>query len=146
MNIRIMSISDYEAVFNLWLSCSGMGLNNLDDSRDGIARFLQRNPDCCFIAEENEKIVGSVMAGHDGRRGHIYHMAVAPDHRRQKVGSMLLDHALSALHKQGIHKVALVVFESNTEGNAFWENHGFTQRKDLIYRNRVIEKIESTDT
>ena len=139
MNIRIMNISDYEAVFNLWSSCSGMGLNNLDDSRDGIERFLQRNPDCCFVAEANKKIAGVVMAGHDGRRGHIYHMAVAPDYRRQKVGSMLLNSALSALHKQGIHKVALVVFKSNTDGNAFWENHGFTSREDLIYRNRNIE-------
>ena len=69
-----MNISDYEAVFNLWSSCSGMGLNDLDDSRDGIERFLQRNPDCCFVAEANKKIAGVVMAGHDGRRGHIYHI------------------------------------------------------------------------
>ena len=143
MNIRIMNISDYEAVFNLWSSCSGMGLNNLDDSRDGIERFLQRNPDCCFVAEANKKITGVVMAGHDGRRGHIYHMAVAPDYRRQKVGSMLLNSALSALYKQGIHKVALVVFESNTDGNAFWENHGFRSREDLIYKNRNIEPTDS---
>ncbi len=69
MNIRIMKISDYEAVFKLWSSCSGMGLNNLDDSCEGIERFLKRNPDCCFAAEANEKIIGVVMAGHDGRRG-----------------------------------------------------------------------------
>ena len=66
-------------------------------------------------------------------------MAVDPLFRRQKIGSMLLDHALLSLKEQGISKVSLVVFESNTDGNAFWENHGFTSREDLIYRNRNIE-------
>ena len=146
MNIRIMKISDYDAVYQLWLSCSGIGLNNFDDSPEGIERFLQRNPESCFVAETNGKLAGVIMAGHDGRRGHIYHMAVDPLFRRQKIGSMLLDHALLLLKEQGISKVSLVVFESNTGGNAFWENHGFTPREDLIYRNRIIENPEQMDT
>ncbi len=146
MNIRIMKISDYDAVYQLWLSCSGIGLNNFDDSPEGIERFLQRNPESCFVAETNGKLAGVIMAGHDGRRGHIYHMAVDPLFRRQKIGSMLLDHALLSLKEQGISKVSLVVFESNTGGNAFGENHGFTPREDLIYRNRIIENSEQIDT
>ena len=68
MNIRIMLVSDYEAVYDLWMSCAGMGLNDLDDSKEGISKFLQRNPETCFVAEINNRIVGSILAGNDGRR------------------------------------------------------------------------------
>ena len=84
-NIRKMQILDYENIYALWLSCKGMGLNNVDDSKDGIKKFLDRNPDTCFIAEVNKKIVGVIMAGHDGRRGFIYHTAVHPEYRRQGI-------------------------------------------------------------
>ena len=77
---RIMDISDYEQVYKLWLSCAGMGLNNLDDSKEGIQRFLNRNPDTCFVAQDDHKIVGVIIAGSDGRRGYIYHTAVDPEH------------------------------------------------------------------
>ena len=83
MNIRIMTIHDYEAVYTLWMSCAGMGLNNLDDSREGIDRFLRRNPETCFVAENETGIVGVIIAGNDGRRGYIYHTAVHPEYRTQ---------------------------------------------------------------
>ncbi len=73
MNIRNMKISDYESVYALWMSCTGMGLNNLDDSKEGIEIFLKRNPTTCFVAEENGRIIGVIMVGSDGRRGYIYH-------------------------------------------------------------------------
>lgn len=91
----------YESVYRLWTSCVGMGLNDLDDSRNGIERFLKRNPDTCFVAEENE-IVGVIMAGNDGRRGYIYHTSVNPQYRNQKIGSQLVDKALTALYNLGI--------------------------------------------
>lgn len=68
MQIRKIQIADYAAVFALWQSCSGMGLNNLDDSREGIARFLERNPDTCFVAEAESQILGAILTGNDGRR------------------------------------------------------------------------------
>lgn len=80
-----MTLDDYTAVYTLWCSCKGMGLNNLDDSQDGIACFLRRNPDTCFVAEEHGQIVGAILTGNDGRRGHIYHTAV----RRNIVGRAL---------------------------------------------------------
>ena len=52
MKIRKMVIEDYEKVYQLWMSCAGMGLNNLDDSKEGIEKFLRRNPDTCFVAED----------------------------------------------------------------------------------------------
>ncbi len=146
MIIRLMALSDYEQVYQLWLSCAGMGLNNLDDSREGIERFLKRNPETCFVAEKDEKIIGVIIAGNDGRRGYIYHTAVNPDYRKQGIGKKLVDNAMRALEKEGINKVALVVFEKNKIGNDFWENMGFTVRDDLVYRNKNIRDMNRIDT
>ena len=75
MKIRKMQTYDYKKIYDLWLSCKGMGLNDVDDSELGIARFLKRNPDTCFVAEINGNLIGAIMAGNDGRRGYIYHTA-----------------------------------------------------------------------
>lgn len=146
MNIRIMTIADYDAVYALWLSCKGIGLNNLDDSRDGIERFLERNPETCFVAEDGDRIIGAIMAGNDGRRGYIYHTAVSPDRRREGVAKRLVGTVLDALKKLGISKAALAVFERNSDGNAFWESVGFTVRNDLVYRNLALTDMIRTDT
>ena len=145
MTIRPMTIADYDAVSTLWMSCTGMGLNNLDDSRDGIARFLTRNPDTCFVAEDHS-IIGVILVGSDGRRGYIYHTAVHPDCRQRGIGSALVERALDALRAIGIHKCALVVFARNADGNAFWERLGFTAREDLVYRNLTLTEMERIDT
>lgn len=111
--IRKMQIADYSDVYNLWLANKGMGLNDVDDSESGIVRFLDRNPDTCFVAERDGRLVGVIMAGNDGRRGFIYHTAVHPDYHRQGIGSALVSAALETLRSVGITKVALVVFERN---------------------------------
>ncbi len=141
MNVRKMVISDYESVYELWLSCKGMGINNIDDTREGIERFLERNPDTCFVAEWEEAIVGVILAGFDGRRGYIYHTAVLPEYRKKGIGTRLLDNAMNALDKLGAAKVGLLVFNDNTEGNAFWEKHGFFVRNDVVYRNKEIKEL-----
>jgi len=138
MDIRVMGLDDYESVYALWSSTAGMGLRSLDDSYDGIARFLKRNPSTNFVALENDKIIGVILCGHDGRRGYIYHTAVEPICRKRGIGRVLLDKTLEALQKEGINKVALVVFATNESGNAFWEKMGFSERVDLIYRNKSI--------
>lgn len=143
--IRKMTVEDYDAVYSLWLSCKGMGLNNLDDSREGIAAFLNRNPDTCFVAEERE-IIGVILAGNDGRRGYIYHTAVFPSHRGKGIGRELVQTALTALKECGIHKVALVVFSGNEAGNVFWERMGFSVREDLTYRNLALSEMIRIDT
>ena len=146
MKIRRMNINDYEKVYQLWMSCSGMGLNNLDDSKEEIGRFLNRNPTTCLVAEEREMIIGVILAGNDGRRGYIYHTAVSPAYRRQGIAARLLDEAELALKESGISKIALVVFSKNKEGNAFWEEEGFTSREDLVYRNKAIAEMNRIDT
>lgn len=143
--IRQMTVNDYSTVYELWLSCKGMGLNDVDDSESGISRFLERNPDTCFVAEIDNRIIGVIMAGNDGRRGYIYHTAVHPSYRKQGVGSALVKTALNALEQLGIGKVALVVFEKNIDGNAFWEKQGFTVRNDLTYRNRSLVEMMRID-
>ncbi len=146
MEIRKMHISDYKSVYNLWLSCKGMGLNDVDDSENGISRFLERNPETCFVAVDNDEIIGVILCGNDGRRGYIYHTAVKPSERNRGIGSELVDEAMRAFENIGITKVALVVFEKNETGNTFWEKKGFTTRKDLVYRNKQITEMVRIDT
>jgi ribosomal protein S18 acetylase RimI-like enzyme len=144
--IRVMDIEDYDRVYALWMSCKNMGFNNLDDSRQGIEKYLKRNPSTCFIAEQDDAIVGVVLAGHDGRRGFIHHMAVAEHCRRQGIATDLLDQVLAALKKEGINKTALLVFNRNEAGNAFWERQGFTARDDVTYRNKTLTEMIRIDT
>ena len=146
MKIRQMVIEDYKQVYDLWINTTGMGLNNLDDSEEGIEKFLKRNPSTCFVAEQDNKIIGVILSGHDGRRGFIYHTTVNQEYRKQGTGQKLVDHAWDALEKEGIHKVALVVFERNSLGNAFWESQDFSSRGDLVYRNKSIHELVRIDT
>lgn len=146
MTVRTMTTSDYDKVYSLWLVCRGMGLNNLDDSREGIERFLKRNPETCFVMEDGGGLVGVIIAGNDGRRGYIYHTAVDPGFRRKGIARALVNAALETLHDLGISKAALVVFDRNSDGNAFWESMGFTVREDLVYRNKALTEIIRIDT
>ena len=146
MKIRVMDISDYEKVYALWMSCKNMGFNNLDDSKEGIEKFLKRNPDTSFVAIEGDEVVGIVLAGHDGRRGYVYHMSVAEKYRKQGIGTQLINHCEEALKREGINKAALLVFNRNEVGNAFWEKQGFTAREDVAYRNKALAEIVRIDT
>ena len=140
MEMRLLKISDYQSVYNLWKNTSGMGLRSLDDSEEGIKRFLLRNPNTNFVAVIDKKIAGVIMAGNDGRRGYIYHLAVQNEYRRRGIASALVKECLMALRIEEINKVALVVFSDNTSGNNFWQKLGFIEREDLVYRNISINE------
>ncbi len=146
MNIeyRLMTTADYEQAYDLWILC-GNGLNNKDDSREGIDKYLKRNPSTSFFAVCEEKVVGLILCVHDGRRGIIQHACVSPDHRRFGIGSKLVDLALEALKAEGINKVLLVAFKKNEGGNKFWEAQGFTLREDLNYRNKALSEMIRID-
>ena len=146
MLIRVMTIEDYNDVYRLWCNTQGMGLNTADDSRAGIEAYLRRNPNTCFVSEVEQEIAGAILAGHDGRRGFIYHLSVSAEHRGKKIDSALVERAMAALEQEGIRKVALVVYDRNQAGNAFWEQLGFTKRDDLIYRNKSIVELTRIDT
>ncbi len=146
IQIRVMTIKDYDGIYNLWINMPGMGLNSKDDSKYGIAKYLKRNPTSSFVAEDDGKIIGVIMSGHDGRRGYIHHTAVLPNYRNQGIAKKLVDNAMNALDKEGINKVGLVAFETNKIGNSFWENIGFSVRDDLVYRNKNIHELKKIDT
>ncbi|SCW27956.1 Ribosomal protein S18 acetylase RimI [Ruminococcaceae bacterium YRB3002] len=141
---RTMTIDDYEQAYDLWILC-GNGLNDKDDSREGIDKYLRRNPDTSFVATCDNIVVGVILCGHDGRRGIIQHACVSPDYRRYGIGSKLVELALDALKAEGINKVLLVAFKKNEGGNAFWESQGFTLREDLNYRNKALTELIRID-
>lgn len=138
MLIRKMTINDYEEVYQLWANTSGMGMRSIDDSKKGIEKYLNRNPETCFVAEAENKIIGIILSGHDGRRGFIYHTAVCDTVRKQGIGTSLVKAAMEALKEEGINKVALVAFGTNSLGNSFWKSQGFNAREDLVYRNKSL--------
>lgn len=141
--IRLVRESDYDELFKLWNSTeqSRRALNPVDDSREGIIRYLRRNPNTCFAAVvpgETELIAGVILAGHDGRRGIIHHMCVHPGFRRLGIASTLVEHAEAALKKEGIQKIFGLVFKDNDTANSFWEAQGYTLRTNLNYRNKSL--------
>lgn len=132
-----MTPDDYDGIAEVWNDHNGT--NPVDDSREGLTRYLKRNPTTSFVAEDNGRIVGTILAGHDGRRGFFHHVVVLPEYRGQGIGAKMVEFAMNALEKEGIQKTALVVFSDNDLGNGFWEHLGFTVRDDLIYRNKYIK-------
>lgn len=135
---RLLTIEDYDGVYELWNSVPGMGLNDYDDSYEGIKKYIERNPDTSFVAEDGGRIIGVILCGHDGRRGFIYHTAVLPQYRNRGIGKKLVQLALDALKQKGISKVALLVFSKNEIANAFWEKMGFCSRDDIVYRDKKL--------
>ena len=140
MEYRTVTINDYDAIFELWNSTeqSRRALNPVDDTREGIDRYLKRNPDTCFAAVTDDKIVGVILTGHDGRRGIIHHMCVHPDYRRRGIAGQLVSLAEDALKKEGIQKVFGLVFKDNETANTFWEQQGYSIRTNLNYRNKSL--------
>jgi len=133
---RIMTPDDWDGVAKVWEDHEGT--NPVDDSPEGFAKYLRHNPATSFVAVDNGRIVGTILAGHDGRRGIFHHVSVLKEYQKQGIGRMLVESAEEALRKEGINKVLLVVFTHNDSGNAFWEHMGFTVREDLVYRNKYI--------
>ena len=144
LDYRLMTIDDYEEVYDLWIKC-GNGLNNKDDSREGIEKYLKRNPSTSYVAVLDGNVVGCILCGHDGRRGIIQHTCVSSDCRRMGIGKQLVGLAIDALLREGINKVLLVAFKKNEGGNAFWESQGFTLREDLNYRNKALVEMIRID-
>jgi ribosomal protein S18 acetylase RimI-like enzyme len=140
--LRSMTPQDYPALFALWNSVPGFtkGLRSLDDSEAGIRKFLKRNPTTCFVAEIGGEIIGGILAGHDGRRGYIYHAVVLPEHQGKGIGKQLADAACDALRAEGINRVGMLIFSDNQRGNAFWESQGWQTRPDLNYRNKSLNE------
>lgn len=129
MKIRAFEPSDYTAARALWERTEGVGLSSADEAH-AIHSFLRRNPNLSFVAIEGQ-LIGTVLCGHDGRRGLIHHLVTAPSHRRRGIGTALLRHSLDALRGEGIEKCHLFVFRENTAGAEFWRKVGAEERRTL---------------
>ena len=131
--IRAMTLNDYENVHALWMRIKGFSIRSIDDSQEGVERFLKRNPGISVVAEEDGRIVGAILCGHDGRRGCLYHVCVDPDYRLRGIGKSMVVFVMEALRKEKINKVSLIAFTKNDIGNALWKEIGWTKREDLNY-------------
>lgn len=142
--IRVMTIDDYDGVYALWKKIKGFGIRSIDDSREGVERFLKRNPTTSVVAVEDGKVVGSILCGHDGRRGCLYHVCVDEAYRRHGIGKDMVVYAMKALQDEKINKVSLIAFTQNDIGNAFWNTIGWTKRLDLNYYDFTLNEANIT--
>ena len=142
--IRVMTIDDYDGVYALWKKIKGFGIRSIDDSREGVERFLKRNPTTSVVAVEDGKVVGSILCGHDGRRGCLYHVCVDEAYRRHGIGKDMVVYAMKALQEEKINKVSLIAFTQNDIGNAFWKCIGWTKREDLNYYDFTLNEENIT--
>lgn len=138
-----MTIEDYDEVRALWMTISGFGIRTLDDSREDIRRFIQRNPTTSVVAKVDGRIVGSILCGSDGRQGALYHVCVAKPWRRHGIGTLMVAYCMRELSRMGINKVSLIAFRRNDVGNAFWRNIGWTQA-DANYYEFVLNENNIT--
>ena len=139
-----MTIEDFDQVHALWMTIKGFGIRSIDDSKEGVERFLKRNPTTSVVAELDNKIVGSILCGHDGRRGCLYHVCVDEKYRRHGIGKAMVVYAMQALKREKINKVSLIAFTVNDIGNAFWNTIEWTERKDLNYYEFVLNEENIT--
>ncbi|MCR5503510.1 MAG: GNAT family N-acetyltransferase [Lachnospiraceae bacterium] len=135
-----MTIADYEEVKELWMSIHGFAIRSVDDSREGVERFLARNPGTSVLARSEGKVVGAILCGHDGRRGCLYHVCVREGYRRRGIGKAMVVFCMNALKAEKISKVSLIAFSTNDIGNAFWKEIGWTRREDLNYYDFVLNE------
>ena len=144
MLIREMKIEDYDNVFALWKTIKGFGIRSVDDSKEGIERFLKWNPGLSVVAEQDGEIVGAILCGSDGRRGCLYHVCVHKDYRRQGIGKTMVIWCMEKLKELQINKVSLIAFTKNDVGNAFWKEIGWTKREDLNYYDFTLNEKNIT--
>ncbi len=125
-----MIADDYDQVLAVWLSAEG--LSHIE-SREEFARFVTRNPGLSVVCRDTDtdQIIGAVWCGHDGRRGYLYHVAVAEGFRRQGIGTGMVDQCLKNLEQLGIKRCTLFIFVTNADAEKFWTAIGWRQRVDL---------------
>ena len=145
IQFREMCIGDYSQVRALWMTIRGFGIRSLDDSREGVERFIRRNPATSVVALDQGRVVGAVLCGHDGRRGCFYHVCVHEDYRKKGIGKAMAVFAMKALQKEQINKVSLIAFKSNEVGNRFWRSVGWTFRDDLNYYDFTLNEANITE-
>jgi N-acetylglutamate synthase len=126
LDTREFSIDDYDAAIGIWRRVEGLEIAEGDD-REGLAQFLTRNPGLSRVAIDGAAVVGVALCGHDGRRGHVYHLAVDPAYQRCGLGKRLLDECLNGLRSTGVKRVIIMVADDNQRGAEFWKRQGWEE-------------------
>lgn len=144
VTISPMTPADYAEARSLWEATPGIGLSEAD-SREGVVAFLERNPGLSLVAREDGRLVGTVLCGHDGRRGYLHHLAVAPPHQGQGLGRELVARCLAGLAAAGIQKCHAWVYAANREGQGFWQKIGWHRRTDLQVISRETPRPDRPD-
>ena len=143
--IRKFNKDDYDKTYALWQTIHGFGIRSVDDSREGVDRFLERNPDCSVVAElADGDIVGTILCGHDGRTASFYHVCVREDYRRRGIGKQMVVWCMQQLKKLKVNKISLVAFKENALGNSFWHGEGWTEREDINVYDFVLNEENIT--
>lgn len=127
----VMTPEDFESILDLWKRTPGIKVSEAD-TREGLAAYFDRNPGLSFVARTSNTIIGTIMAGHDGRRGYLQHLAVDTAYRRQGIGTELVGRSLAALAALGINKAHLFALEDNESGKRFWQSLGWKERRDVV--------------
>ena len=121
--IRVMTLEDYDEVYALWMGIHGFGIRSIDDSKEGVERFLKRNPTTSMVAVADGKIVGAILCG---------------------IGKAMAVACMRALQEEKINKVSLIAFKSNELGNHFWKDAGWCFREDLNYYDFTLNEANIT--
>ena len=129
--IQPMNIKDYFEIYEMWSNIPGIELSEAD-SEGSIARYIERNPNLSYIYYKDNRIVGTILCGHDGRRGFIHHTCVLPEYRGQSIGKILVEKSLEELRNCGIEKCHIFVFHDNEVGHEFWSKMGWEKRSDVL--------------
>jgi ribosomal protein S18 acetylase RimI-like enzyme len=126
--LSAMASSDHAEVIALWQATPGM--SRLETQAE-LTRFLERNPGLSQVVRCHGTLVAAVLAGHDGRRGYLYHLAVAADHQRRGLATWVVDRCLALMAEQGLPRCGLQVYVDNDSGLEFWRRSGWTERMDV---------------
>ncbi|CAD6490855.1 MAG: Acetyltransferase YpeA [Candidatus Argoarchaeum ethanivorans] len=141
MNVTIREIrsEDYEASIRFWESIDEIELDDSEGKQD-FEFFLRRNKGMSFLALDKEEVIGACLASHNGRRGFLDHLAIAPSHRRKGLGKMLVEKCLKVLQAEGIKRNYVFLFKENAEGRAFWEHIGWSQCDEYVMMSIQLDR------
>jgi len=135
--ISPMTLDDYDELLPLWRAAEGVYIGEAD-TREGVGRYLERNPGLSLVARAGERLVGAVLCGHDGRRGLLHHLAVAPEWRRRGIARALVERCHESFKALGIPRCYIFVMTDNESGRKFWESLGWKNHAHALAMVREI--------
>src|SRR5437660_4534312 len=144
IDTRQFAINDYDAARELWQRVEGLEIAEGDD-RESVAQFLARNPGLSRVATDGSAIVGVALCSHDGRRGHIYHLAVDPKYQGTGLGKRLVQECFSGLRDAGIQRAIILVADDNARGRVFWRGCDWEELSGALAMGKDVGGFAAND-